>query len=168
MRRIPRYFAALIVAAGAAAAILTAPAAVAQPGDSSTLPACTDTGGAEALGGSTTECTTPGNVQINATPAEPTYVYPWDDEFYGPALIIGRRRPRRPLTQDFRGPLRRPTMRTKIRSLTPLLAAAGVSVAIAMAPVAGAQPRCTTTAPNTTQCQTNGSAQIVTSPQQNN
>jgi hypothetical protein len=59
-------------------------------------------------------------------------------------------------------------MRTKIRSLTPLLAAAGVSVAIAMAPVAGAQPRCTTTAPNTTQCQTNGSAQIVTSPQQNN
>ena len=59
-------------------------------------------------------------------------------------------------------------MRTKIRSLTPLLAAAGVSVAIAMAPVAAAQPRCTTVAPNTTQCQTNGSSQIVTSPQQNN
>ena len=30
-----------------------------------------------------------GNVQINATPSEPTYLYPWDDEFYGPALIIG-------------------------------------------------------------------------------
>ena len=89
MRKIPRYFTPRIVAAGAAAAILSAPAAVAQPDDSSTLPACTDTGGAEALGGSTTECTTPGNVQINATPAEPTYVYPWDDEFYGPALIIG-------------------------------------------------------------------------------
>jgi hypothetical protein len=89
MRSIPRQFTALIVAAGAAAAILTAPAAVAQPDDSSTLPSCTDTGGAEALGGSTTECTTPGNVQINATPAEPTYVYPWDDEFYGSALIIG-------------------------------------------------------------------------------
>ena len=87
MRRIPRYFTPLIVAAGAAAAILIAPAAVAQPDD--TLPTCTDTGGAEALGGSTTECTTPGNVQINATPAEPTYLYPWDDEFYGPALIIG-------------------------------------------------------------------------------
>ena len=52
MRRIPRYFTPLIVAAGAAAAILAAPAAVAQPDDSSTLPACTDTGGAEALGGS--------------------------------------------------------------------------------------------------------------------
>ena len=54
-----------------------------------TLPQCTDTGGAVAIGGSTTECATPGNVSINATPAEPTYVYPWDDEFYGPALIMG-------------------------------------------------------------------------------
>jgi len=69
--------------------MVTAPSAVAQPGDSSTLPSCVDTGGAEAIGGSTTECATPGNVQINATPAEPTYLYPWDDEFYGPALIIG-------------------------------------------------------------------------------
>jgi hypothetical protein len=59
-------------------------------------------------------------------------------------------------------------MRTKIRSLTPLVAAAGVCAAVALAPVAAAQPRCTTTAPNTTQCQTNGSTQIVTSPQQNN
>jgi hypothetical protein len=85
-----RYFTPLIAAAGAAAAIAVAPAAVADPGDASTLlPACTDTGGAEALGGSTTECATPGNIQINATPAEPTYAYPWDDEFYGSALIIG-------------------------------------------------------------------------------
>jgi hypothetical protein len=84
-----RYFTPLIAAAGATAAILMSPAAVADPGDSSTLPSCTDTGGAEALGGSTTECVTPGNVQINATPAEPTYAYPWDDEFYGSALIIG-------------------------------------------------------------------------------
>jgi hypothetical protein len=83
------YFTPLTAAAGAAAAIPTAPAAVAQPDDSSTLPSCTDTGGAEALGGSTTECATPGNVQIDATPSEPTCLYPWDDEFYGPALIIG-------------------------------------------------------------------------------
>ena len=59
-------------------------------------------------------------------------------------------------------------MRTKIRSFAPLLAAAGLAAAIAMAPIAAAQPRCVTIAPNTTQCQTNGSAQIVTSPQQNN
>jgi hypothetical protein len=79
----------LIAAAGVAAAILSAPAAVAQPGDSSTLPACTSVGGVTDMGAGTTECTTPGNVQINATPPEPTYVYPWEDEFYGPALIIG-------------------------------------------------------------------------------
>ena len=59
-------------------------------------------------------------------------------------------------------------MRTRIRALTPLLAAAGVAGAIAMAPIAAAAPECTTVAPNTTQCETNGSAQIVTSPQLNN
>jgi hypothetical protein len=82
-----RYLTPLIAAAGAAAAILAAPTAAAQPDP--TLPACTNIGGAEAIGGSTTECVTPGNVQINATPPEPVYPYPWDDEFYGPALILG-------------------------------------------------------------------------------
>jgi hypothetical protein len=89
MRRTPRYFTPLIVAAGAAAAVLTAPAALADPIDSSTLPSCTDVGGPTAMGAGTTECATPGNVQLNATPPEPAYLYPWDDEFYGPALIIG-------------------------------------------------------------------------------
>jgi hypothetical protein len=41
------------------------------------------------MGAGTTECATPGNVQLNATPPEPDYPYPWDDEFWGPALIIG-------------------------------------------------------------------------------
>jgi hypothetical protein len=85
MRRILRNLTPLIATAGAAVAIAASPAALAD----TTLPSCTNTGGAAALGGSTTECETPGNVQINATPAEPTYVYPWDDEFYGSALIIG-------------------------------------------------------------------------------
>jgi hypothetical protein len=89
MRTALRYFIPLIAAAGAAAAVLCAPAAVAQPDDSSTLPSCTSVGGVTDMGAGTTECATPGNVQINATPAEPAYVYPWDDEFYGPALIIG-------------------------------------------------------------------------------
>jgi hypothetical protein len=79
----------LMVAAGAAAAIFLAPAAVAQPDDSSTLPSCTDVGGPTAMGAGTTECATPGNVQLDATPPQPDYPYPWDDEFYGPALIIG-------------------------------------------------------------------------------
>lgn len=87
--RTARFLTPLIAAAGAAAAILFAPAALGDPGDSSTLPSCTDVGGPTAMGAGTTECATPGNVQLNATPPEPDYVYPWDDEFYGPALIIG-------------------------------------------------------------------------------
>jgi hypothetical protein len=92
MRTTLRFLAPTLAAGAAVAAFLAAPAALAQPAPPSpvpTLPTCVDTGGAEAIGGSTTECATPGNVQINATPAEPTYLYPWDDEFYGPALIFG-------------------------------------------------------------------------------
>ena len=59
-------------------------------------------------------------------------------------------------------------MSTQARYLTTLLAAAGVSAAIAFAPVAVAVPQCTSTGPNTTVCQTNGSSQIVTSPPVNN
>jgi hypothetical protein len=55
-------------------------------------------------------------------------------------------------------------MRVKIRYFTPFFAAAGACAAIAMAPVATAAPQCTNTGPTTTQCETNGSAQIVTSP----
>jgi hypothetical protein len=60
-------------------------------------------------------------------------------------------------------------MRTQIRYLSTFFAAAGICAAVAMAPVAAAAPRCTTVAPNTTQCETNGSSAITTSPQlQNN
>lgn len=82
-----RYLTPLIGAVGVAAAILFAPAAIAEPEPPPPplIPGCVDTGGAAALGGSTTECATPGNVQINATPAvvEP---YPWTEDWYGPAL----------------------------------------------------------------------------------
>jgi hypothetical protein len=75
-----------------AAAAALAPTAAADPDTSSNstsnLPSCTSVGGNE-MGGGATECATPGNVQLNASPPEPTYPYPWDDEFYGPALIIG-------------------------------------------------------------------------------
>jgi hypothetical protein len=59
-------------------------------------------------------------------------------------------------------------MRTQTRYLTMLLATVGMSAALAMAPAAAAAPQCTNTGPNTTVCQTNGSAQIVTSPPANN
>jgi len=58
-------------------------------------------------------------------------------------------------------------MRPKYRPVAPLLAA-GVAAALVSAPLAAAAPECTNTGPNTTQCQTNGSSQIVTSPPLNN
>ena len=55
-------------------------------------------------------------------------------------------------------------MRIKIRYLTMLFAAVGACAAVVVAPVAAAAPECTNTGPNTTLCETNGSAQLVTSP----
>ena len=46
--------------------------------------------------------------------------------------------------------------------------AAVAACALAFTPVAAAAPECVNIGPTTTQCQTNGSAQIVTSPQPNN
>jgi hypothetical protein len=59
-------------------------------------------------------------------------------------------------------------MRFEIRYFAPLFAAIGISASLMTAPIAAAAPNCTNTGPNTTQCQTNGSAQIVTSPPANN
>ena len=59
-------------------------------------------------------------------------------------------------------------MRIKSFYLTTLLATAGVSAAIAVAPLATAAPQCINTGPNTTQCESNGNAQIVTTPPVNN
>ena len=55
-------------------------------------------------------------------------------------------------------------MRSRIRYTATVFAMTG-ACAIVLAPAAAATPECTTTAPYTTQCQTNGSSQIVTSPQ---
>ncbi|KUI40918.1 hypothetical protein AU198_16480 [Mycobacterium sp. GA-1199] len=55
-------------------------------------------------------------------------------------------------------------MKARFRYLTATLAAGVIGVLTLVAPVAGAAPQCTNIAPNTTQCQTNGSSQIVTSP----
>ena len=53
-----------------------------------------------------------------------------------------------------------------IRYTATVFAMAG-ACGVALAPVVAAAPECVNTGPNTTQCQTNGSSQIVTSPQQN-
>ena len=65
MRTPLRYLTPVLAAAGAAAAILAAPIAAADP--DSTLPQCTSVGGDQDVGTATTECATPGNVQLDAT-----------------------------------------------------------------------------------------------------
>ena len=51
-----------------------------------------------------------------------------------------------------------------MRVVPMVLAVAGVTAAVVMAPVAAAAPNCVNTGPTTTQCQTPGHAQIITSP----
>jgi hypothetical protein len=90
MRQMLRYVFAIIVAAGAVAGALAPTAAADTTLINPTVPTCVDTGGSTVIGGQTTECETPGNVQLNATPEVPEdFAYPWGDEFFGPALIFG-------------------------------------------------------------------------------
>jgi hypothetical protein len=81
----------LVASTGAAAAILVALAPVAAADDDN----CTTTGeGGQTTGTQTTVCQSPGNFQLNATaPTAPVYPYPWDDEFYGSAMILGPNEP---------------------------------------------------------------------------
>lgn len=82
----------LIASVGVAATVVMAPVASADPDEVSNLPTCTTGGvGGAYTGTTTTECATPGNVQIDAAAPEQADPYPWDDDFYGPALIIGGR-----------------------------------------------------------------------------
>lgn len=64
---------ALLAAAGAIAAVLTAPPAAADENGGGSpsnplLPGCETMGGSAVVGGQETDCASPGNVQINATP----------------------------------------------------------------------------------------------------
>lgn len=60
---------ALLAAAGIAGALLSAPFAGAEPGaDEPLLPGCETMGGSSVLGGQSTDCASPGNSQIVATP----------------------------------------------------------------------------------------------------
>ena len=69
-----------VFGAGAATAFALAPGSVpTASADDSTQPTCTEVGGS-------TECSTPGNVQINATPPvtmEPFFIPYWDEIYSG-------------------------------------------------------------------------------------
>jgi hypothetical protein len=65
---------------GVAAAILAAPAAGADTTvGPPLLPQCENLEGSAISGGQTTECATPGNTEINATPQQ----FMGEDDFYG-------------------------------------------------------------------------------------
>ena len=58
-----------LAAAGMTAALVAAPFAGAEPGeDNPLLPGCETMGGSSVMGGQTTDCASPGNSQITATP----------------------------------------------------------------------------------------------------
>jgi hypothetical protein len=71
----------LLLASATSVGIALAPAASAEQ-------TCTNVGGGY---GTATLCQSPGNAQLNASPPDtgPVYPYPWDDEYWGPALVIG-------------------------------------------------------------------------------
>ncbi|CAJ1580096.1 hypothetical protein [[Mycobacterium] wendilense] len=82
--RVLRLIVPALMAGGAAAAIIAAPAAAANPLN----PNCevTSQGGGFA-GGSTTQCSSPGNTQIVSRP--PVYAMPWyGDPFYGAGMVF--------------------------------------------------------------------------------
>jgi hypothetical protein len=81
-----------LVVAGAAAGIFGLPVAGADTTlINPTLPSCVQTGGSSVIGGTTTECETPGNVELNATPEVPEdFAYPWGyDDFVGAPFVFG-------------------------------------------------------------------------------
>ena len=76
MNRIRNFLILSASGIGVAVGLAAAPAAVANP----QLPSCEDTTGDSISGGQTTECASPGNVQIDATPQQ---FQGEGEEFYG-------------------------------------------------------------------------------------
>lgn len=69
MHRKARPLSLLTAAAAVSLALGTAAVAGAEPGaDNPLLPGCETMGGSSTLGGQTTDCASPGNSQITATP----------------------------------------------------------------------------------------------------
>jgi hypothetical protein len=75
-----KYLTPLLAAGAAAAAIATAPAALAAPGDTANPPqaqeSCIDLG-------TDSQCQSPGNVQLNDSPPGPIYPYYGYYPYYG-------------------------------------------------------------------------------------
>lgn len=80
MPRIRRFLLLPTAGIGVAAAVLAAPVAAADTTIAPpTLPQCVNVEGSAISGGQTTECATPGNTEINATPQQ----FAGEEPFYG-------------------------------------------------------------------------------------
>ena len=77
MKRTQQFLALAAGGIGIAAALLGAPAAAAEP----LLPQCETMGGSAVTGGQTTDCASPGNAQITATPNDLGIM--GGEQFYG-------------------------------------------------------------------------------------
>lgn len=77
MQRTRQSLMLLAAGVGLAAALGGAPLAAAD--ENPLLPGCEVTGGSAVSGGQTTDCASPGNVQIDATPQ----IFPGESQFYG-------------------------------------------------------------------------------------
>lgn len=88
MKRSRQFLALLAGGIGTAAALLGAPIAAADEyggggANNPLLPGCETTGGSSAIGGQTTDCASPGNSQITATPNDLGSIAAQTDEGFG-------------------------------------------------------------------------------------
>lgn len=77
-----------VAAAGAVATLVTAPLATADEygggsSDNPLLPGCETMGGSSVLGGQSTDCASPGNSQLTATPNDLGVMGGMDEPFFG-------------------------------------------------------------------------------------
>ena len=88
MKRSRQFLALLAGGIGTAAALLGAPIAAADEyggggANNPLLPGCETTGGSAVIGGQTTDCASPGNSQITATPNDLGSIASEADEWWG-------------------------------------------------------------------------------------
>ena len=88
MKRSRQFLALLAGGIGTAAALLGAPIAAADEyggggANNTLLPGCETTGGSAVIGGQTTDCASPGNSQITATPNDLGSIASEADEGWG-------------------------------------------------------------------------------------
>ena len=88
MPHFPNAMLRVVVAAAAIAPLAALPVASADTQLITNCPQPSESNGV-ILSDTVTDCSNSGNVAINSSPELPVYPYPWDDAFYGSALLIG-------------------------------------------------------------------------------